>query len=128
MIGKLKNLAIHIMAWHPPPPPFSLYSLLDELEAGASSSSEASYMRRVWTCPVCEAKLAVNMAEQLQHQDSCKKEVEDALSKTAAPSSSQDPTLLKEYYCPQCEETLLLTAINILKHKREHAMSSKTEN
>lgn len=102
--------------------------LLDELEAGASYSSEASYMQRVWTCPVCEARLAVNMAEQLQHQDSCKKEVEDALSKTAAPSSSQDPTLLKEYYCSQCEETLQLTAINILKHKREHAMSSKTKN
>lgn len=80
-------------------------------------------MSRVWTCPVCEAKLAVNMAEQLQHQATCSKEIEEALSKTAAPSLAQDPALLKDYYCTQCGETLQLTAINILKHKRDHAIN-----
>ena len=72
---------------------------------------------------MCEAKLAVNMAEQLQHQAGCSKDVDDALAKTAAPSLAQDPALLKEYYCPQCAETLQLTAINILKHKRDHALT-----
>jgi hypothetical protein len=99
-----------------------LFSLLDE----GAQTSEASYLSRVWTCPVCEVKLAVNMAEQLQHQASCTKEMDDAIGKTAAPSLTQDPTLLKDYYCAQCGDTLQLTATNILKHKRDHAMNRTT--
>lgn len=98
------------------------YSLLEGPDMG-SSSSEASYMSRVWTCPVCETRLAVNMAEQLQHQARCSKEMEDALGNAAAPSLAQNPALLKEYHCTQCGKTLQLTAISILKHKRDHAMS-----
>ena len=65
--------------------------------------------------------MAVNVAEQLEHQASCKKELEEAMGKNAKPSSSQDPALLKDYDCSQCGETLRLTAIDILKHKRDHA-------
>ena len=104
----------------------SFYSLVVEL---GLSSSEDSFIRRVWTCPMCETKLAVNMAEQLHHQASCKKEVNDALLKSggAWPSSSQDPALLKGYNCAQCGMTLQLTAIDILKHKREHARTNALE-
>ena len=96
---------------------------MDEL---GISSAEESFMRRVWTCPLCETKLAVSMAEQLQHQASCRKEVDDALQKCreGGPSSSQDPALLKEYECMHCRQTLRLTAIDILKHKREHARTN----
>lgn len=101
---------------------FSLhFSLLDELESG--SSSEGSYMSRVWTCPLCEVKMAVNVAEQLQHQATCKKEMEEAMGKSVTPSLATDPALLKDYHCTQCGETLKLTAIDILKHKRNHAHS-----
>ena len=86
-----------------------------------ASSSESSCIQRLWTCPLCQVKLAVNVAEQLQHQASCKKEMEDALNKPVEPAASQNPSLLKEYHCPQCGETLQLTAIDILKHKRDHA-------
>lgn len=99
------------------------YSLVDDLEFG--SSSEGSYMSRVWTCPLCQVKMAVNVAEQLQHQASCKKEMEEALDKSVKPSSSQDPALLKDYHCTQCGETLKLTVIDILKHKRDHARASQ---
>ncbi len=92
--------------------------------SAADSTSQGSYMQRLWTCPVCEAKLAVNMAEQLQHQANCKKDIEDALKREH--SSSQDPALLKEYHCGQCGETLQLTSIDILKHKREHARAKVT--
>lgn len=88
-----------------------------------SSSSKASYMSRVWACPVCQVKLAVNMAEQLQHQASCTKEMDDALNKSAEPTSLQDSALLKDYDCDQCGKTLKLTAIDILRHKRDHARS-----
>ena len=104
---------------------FLLCSLLDDLSLEAATSSKESYISRVWTCPLCQMKLAVNLAEQLQHQASCKKEVEEALSKsTPSTSTSQDPALLKDYHCAQCGETLRLTAVDILKHKRDHARTS----
>ena len=95
------------------------YSLADEV---GILSAEDTFLRRVWTCPLCQSKLAVNIAEQLQHQAICKKEVEEALqdSKERA-TTSQDPSLLKAYNCKECGQTFHLTAIDILKHKREHA-------
>ncbi len=92
---------------------------MDEIDF--DSSSEGSYISRVWTCPLCQVKMAVNVAKQLMHQASCKKELEEAMDKSAKLSSSQDPALLKDYYCTQCGKTLQLTAIDILKHKRDHA-------
>ncbi len=89
-------------------------------------SSEDAFLRRVWTCPLCESRLAVNVAEQLQHQANCKEEVERVLQESSgAPSTSLDPSLLKEYSCNDCGQTLQLSAIDILKHKREHARAKQ---
>ena len=117
MTGKYLIKSILPVKW------YNACSLVDEI-GECSSSSDKPYIQRVWTCPLCKVKLAVNMAEQLQHQARCKKEMEDAAMKNEAATVSQDPALLKEYHCPQCATTLQLTAIDILKHKRNHARTS----
>lgn len=96
-------------------------SLADESEEGASLYS--SCIQRLWTCPLCHTQLAVTMVEQLQHQANCKKELEDVRNKSSLEQTGagQDPAMLKDYHCVQCGETLKLTAIGILKHKRDHA-------
>jgi len=89
--------------------------------------AEDTFLRRLWTCPFCESKLAVNIAEQLQHQANCKKEMEKVLQESrGGPSTSQDPAVvLKEYNCSECGQTMQLSAIDILKHKREHARQKR---
>jgi hypothetical protein len=50
--------------------PFNIFcSLLegDEAEAQQAQSSSSQYIQRVWTCPACQQKMAVTLAEQLQH-------------------------------------------------------------
>ena len=46
------------------------FSLLDTSDSVASSAL-SQHLQRVWTCPCCLKKMAVSIAEQLAHQDSC---------------------------------------------------------
>jgi transcription initiation factor IIE alpha subunit len=106
-------------------------SLLEvaEAEVQQAQSSSSQYIQRVWTCPACQQKMAVTLAEQLQHQAECKKHLEEmeaaarGASQQAGPSSE---ALLKEYHCKDCDEVLRLTTIDILKHKCMHAKQKQS--
>ncbi|XP_064391101.1 probable ATP-dependent RNA helicase DHX34 [Halichondria panicea] len=93
------------------------YLTYDCLDDGTSSTlSSSDHISRVWSCPQCEQRLAVTLVEQLQHQATCKKDMEQVAEQDLA-AKSVDPTHLKSYHCPVCEQTLQLTPIDILKHK-----------
>ena len=110
---------------------FSIHSLLEGAESAAlqAQSSSSQYIQRVWTCPACQQKMALTLAQQLQHQAECKKHLEEmqaaanSASQQAGPSSE---ALLKDYHCKDCEKVLRLTTIDILKHKRMHAKQKQS--
>ena len=95
-----------------------------EAEALQAQSSSSQYIQRVWTCPGCKQKMALTVAEQLQHQAECKKHLEEMEAAASGASHQAGPSseaLLKDYHCKDCDKVLKLTTIDILKHKRMHA-------
>ncbi|KAL5482136.1 hypothetical protein EMCRGX_G022425 [Ephydatia muelleri] len=96
------------------------YLTYDCLQDTGAVDPTSQYIRKVWACPSCQSKIAVTLAEQLQHQAQCKAavEVKEALPELEAGADKRD------YYCSVCEKDLQLTSIEILKHKRAHAQTS----
>lgn len=101
-----------------------------EAESLQAQSSSSQYIQRVWTCPACQLKKPMSIAEQLQHQAECKRHLEEmqAAASTAASQEAKASTeaLLKEYHCKDCDKVLKLTTIDVLKHKRMHAKQRQT--
>lgn len=100
-----------------------------EAESLQAQSSSSQYIQRVWTCPACQQKMAVTLAEQLQHQAECKKHLEEMQAAASGASQQAEPSseaLLKEYHCKDCDKVLRLTSIDILKHKRMHAKEKQS--
>ncbi|XP_063815457.1 probable ATP-dependent RNA helicase DHX34 [Pseudophryne corroboree] len=80
-------------------------------------------LRTFWTCPCCGLYMPFTPMERMAHQNSCaaeenSKEEEEAESKTSSVTS-----LHKDYHCDVCDKDLILTPIEILKHKRQHLNS-----
>lgn len=119
---------------------FSSHSLQD---TGAVDPT-SQYIRKVWTCPSCQSKIAVTLAERLQHQAQCKATVEgsrngfgffpplyprliNVISIHTVKEDLPEPEAgadKRDYYCSVCGKDLKLTSIEILKHKRAHAQTS----
>ncbi|XP_048121136.1 probable ATP-dependent RNA helicase DHX34 [Alosa alosa] len=86
-------------------------------------------LRTFWTCPYCALYMPFTPLERMKHQTTCKppeeqtaQEDEECESEKAAASSSSSLTRL--YHCDICDKDLTLTSTEILKHKRQHAITS----
>ncbi|XP_041920031.1 probable ATP-dependent RNA helicase DHX34 [Alosa sapidissima] len=86
-------------------------------------------LRTFWTCPYCALYMPFTPLERMKHQATCKppeeqtaQEDEECESEKAAASSSSSLTRL--YHCDICDKDLTLTSTEILKHKRQHAITS----
>lgn len=125
---------------HCPPPWWVDIVFAYSLQDTGAVDPTSQYIRKVWACPSCQSKIAVTLAEQLQHQAQCKAAVEGSrkwlrlflywhLSYTYNTVKEALPELeagadKRDYYCSVCEKDLQLTSIEILKHKRAHAQTS----
>nr|KAG5694320.1 hypothetical protein BaRGS_035188 [Batillaria attramentaria] len=97
--------------------------LLDE--ASASMWGEyTSHMQRHWTCPRCGEAMIVSVLERLQHESMCEKDEQAKPEAEAAEGRPQVNPLQKAYFCEECDKTLMLTATEILRHKKSHVNTS----
>ena len=61
---------------HCPPPWWVDIVFVYSLQDTGAVDPTSQYIRKVWACPSCQSKIAVTLAEQLQHQAQCKAAVE----------------------------------------------------
>ncbi|XP_059177423.1 probable ATP-dependent RNA helicase DHX34 isoform X2 [Physella acuta] len=96
--------------------------LLDETSASIWGEFTTS-MQRHWTCENCKQSMLVTVLERLQHEAVCCPQVTQGSHVPAveeketekAPNPSQ-----RSYFCPECNLHILLTATEILKHRKIH--------
>uniref|UniRef100_UPI00358FEB1A probable ATP-dependent RNA helicase DHX34 n=1 Tax=Myxine glutinosa TaxID=7769 RepID=UPI00358FEB1A len=78
-------------------------------------------LRVFWTCPICSLHFPLTPLEKLQHMEACTltapAELEEKQEEKKSSSSSH---LQQLYHCESCEQDLLLTPMEIIKHRRTH--------
>uniref|UniRef100_A0A8C4R2H8 DEAH (Asp-Glu-Ala-His) box polypeptide 34 n=1 Tax=Eptatretus burgeri TaxID=7764 RepID=A0A8C4R2H8_EPTBU len=78
-------------------------------------------LRVFWTCPICSLHFPLTPLEKLQHMEACTlaapAEHEEGQEEKKSSSSSH---LQQLYHCASCEQDLLLTPMEIIKHRRTH--------
>ncbi|CAL1528445.1 unnamed protein product [Lymnaea stagnalis] len=103
---------------------FTFNCLLDETSANVWGEFTQA-MQRHWKCPLCGQSMLVNVLERLQHETICSSEGGQGLLRQEAEENEKEKELnlnplRKPYFCSECNEKLLLTTIEILKHRKTH--------
>ncbi|XP_075043225.1 putative ATP-dependent RNA helicase DHX34 [Mixophyes fleayi] len=80
-------------------------------------------LRTFWTCPRCGLYMPFTPMERMAHQNSCVEEENTGEGEEPGNKTSSVTSLHKEYHCDVCDKDLVLTPIEILKHKRQHLNS-----
>lgn len=97
--------------------------------AGDNADSSQQYISTKWTCTYCQEDYYGTPTAKLEHLQQCRSNQEEEAERqqpsAAATAGSESPQrdgnpLKRDYFCPECDATLWLTAVEILRHKRQH--------
>ncbi|KAI9138090.1 P-loop containing nucleoside triphosphate hydrolase protein [Paraphysoderma sedebokerense] len=100
-----------------------------KLSESVSKASFTDFMRTYWKCGNCQGEFMFNKSEVLNHLQGCLKAddiqnkvtMDDEEETNIGAMSQSGPSVgAKEYQCKDCGQTLMLTPIEILKHRKSH--------
>ena len=105
--------------------PYLTYGCLKDDLSTSVSAGEAEFLVQHYHCPKCGEHLICTVIERIQHDENCSVQAnqEQSSSKsveTELANEPEKPSNAKMYSCDICKEELLLTPIEILRHKKSH--------
>ncbi|PVD20242.1 hypothetical protein C0Q70_20738 [Pomacea canaliculata] len=105
----------------------TLNCLLDEASASVWEEYTA-HMQRHWKCPQCGENMVVSVTERLHHESTCQHHM-SAPSFAGSSEEKEDKQMAsnpfrKLFFCAECQTQLSLTATEILRHKKSHAVEN----
>ncbi|CAG2164792.1 unnamed protein product, partial [Oppiella nova] len=116
--------------------PYLTYNCL----VSSHSQSTQNLMKKKWKCETCGQEMSSTPLDRIRHSEKCKPiiKTDGSLDNNADDGDGSDDAIQSQAYdplkilynCTECQQKLLLTSTQILRHKRNHQLSSaetKTE-